>query len=48
MKKYIVIVAGTEIGRYEKKEDAEKRLCEAKHSFLAMVHPSDVFRIVEN
>lgn len=47
MKKYVVMVAGSIIGEYEKKEDAEKRLYQAKNSFLAMVHPSDVFYIAE-
>ena len=47
MKKYEVFVAGTVIGTYDNKEDAEKRLFEAKHSFLAMVHPTDAFWIKE-
>ena len=47
MKKYEVLVAGTVIGTYNNKEDAEKRLFEARHSFLGLVHPKDVFRIKE-
>ena len=47
MKKYEVFVAGTVIGTYDNKEDAEKRLFEAKHSFLAMVHPTNAFWIKE-
>ncbi len=47
MKKYVVMVAGTEIGWYDKREDAEKHLYLARHSFLAMVHPQDMFYIVE-
>ena len=42
-----VIVAGTVIGTYNNKADAEKRLNEARNSFLALVHPKDVFRIEE-
>ena len=45
--KYEVVVAGTIIGTYENKADAEKRLTEAKNSFLAIVHPVDVFFIRE-
>lgn len=45
MKKYVVMVSGVEIGWYEKKEDAEKHLFDAKHSFLALVHPIDCFYI---
>lgn len=47
MTKYNVIVAGTVIGTYNSKEEAEKRLNEARHSFLAMVHPKDCFYIKE-
>ena len=47
MKRYEVLVAGTVIGTYATREEAETRLYEAKHSFLAMVHPQDVFRIRE-
>lgn len=47
MTKYNVIVAGTIIGTYNSKEEAEKRLYEAKHSFLAIVHPKDCFYIKE-
>ena len=42
-----VIVAGTVIATYTTREEAERRLDEARHSFLAMVHPYDVFRIEE-
>lgn len=45
--KYEVIVGGTVIGTYESKVDAEKRLYEAQHSFLAIVHPVDCFYIKE-
>ena len=45
--KYEVIVAGTTIGTYNTYKEAEKRLNEARQSFLAMVHPKDVFRIVK-
>ena len=45
--KYEVVVAGTIIGAYENKADAEARLAEAKNSFLAIVHPVDVFFIRE-
>lgn len=45
--KYEVLVAGTVIGTYNTIEEAEKRLNEAKHSFLAMVHPKEAFRIAE-
>ena len=46
-KSYEVVVAGTVIGTYENKIDAETRLAEAKNSFLAIVHPIDVFFIRE-
>ena len=42
---YNVIVAGTVVGKYNTKKDAEKRLEEVKNSFLAMVHPTDAFYI---
>ena len=45
--KYEVVVAGSVIGTYKNREDAEKRLFEAKHSFLAMVHPINCFFIRE-
>jgi hypothetical protein len=45
--KYEVIVAGTVIGTYENKADAENRLEQARNSFLAMVHPKNVFYIRE-
>lgn len=47
MKKFEVVVAGTIIGVYNTHEEAEERLFEARNSFLAMVHPQDVFRIIE-
>ena len=42
-----VIVAGTVIGTYNTREEAEARLAEAKQSYLALVHPSECFRIAE-
>lgn len=45
MKTYKVIVSGVVIGSYNTREEAEKRLNEARHSFLAMVHPRDCFYI---
>ena len=45
--RFEVIVAGTSIGTFDNREDAEKRLDEAKNSFLRMVHPVDVFYIKE-
>ena len=47
MKRYEVKVAGTTIGTYTNREEAEKRLDDARHSFLAMVHPQDCFFIKE-
>ena len=47
MKRFEVYVAGSLIGTYETREEAEARLFEARHSFLAMVHPQDVFYIKE-
>ena len=44
---YVAIVAGTEIGRYNTREEAEARIKEAKNSFLALVHPADVFYVKE-
>lgn len=44
-KKFEAIVAGTVIGTYNTREEAEKRIQEAKHSFLAMVHPIDCFYV---
>ena len=41
MTKYEVVVAGTVIATYNTKEEANDRLNEVRHSFLAMVHPSD-------
>ena len=45
--KYEVIVGGTVVGTYENKVDAEKKLYEAQHSFLAMIHPVDCFYVKE-
>ena len=45
--RYEVLVAGTVFGVYATREEAEKVLDEVRHSFLAMVHPRDVFRIRE-
>lgn len=45
--KYEVIVAGTVIGIYNTYKEAEERLNEARHSFLAMVHPKDCFYVKE-
>ena len=47
MTKYEVVVAGTTIGTYNTRKEAESRLAEAKNSFLAMVHPKNVFFIRE-
>ena len=47
MTKYNVMVAGTVIGTYNNREEAEARLEEVKHSFLAMVHPRDTMFIKE-
>lgn len=47
MKKYEVVVAGIVIGCYENEVEAKTRLKEAKNSFLAIVHPIDVFFIRE-
>ena len=47
MKKYEVCVAGQVVTRAETKEEAERLLNEVRHSFLAMVHPVDVFYIRE-
>ena len=44
---YNVVVAGTIVGTYNTKEEAEKRLFEVQHSFLAMVHPKDCMYIKE-
>ena len=44
---YEVVVAGNVIGRYNSREEAENRLKEVKNSFLALVHPVDVFYIRE-
>jgi hypothetical protein len=44
---YEVVVAGSVIGRYNSREEAEIRLEEAKNSFFALVHPVDVFYIRE-
>lgn len=44
---YKVIVAGTVVGSYENKAEAEKRLFEIRHSFLATIHPTDTIFIKE-
>lgn len=44
---YEVVVAGSVIGRYNSREEAEIHLEEAKNSFFALVHPVDVFYIRE-
>ena len=43
--KYYVIVSGYKLGEYLSLERAKERLEEAKHSYLAMVHPIDCFYI---
>jgi len=45
--KYEVVIAGTVVNTYDKKEDAEKRLHEIKNSFYALVHPIDCMYIRE-
>ena len=45
--KYEVVVGGTVIGRYDTKTEAEQRLYEVRHSYLAMVHPQDCMFIRE-
>ena len=45
--KYEVLVAGTVVSVKNTREEAEKRLEEAKNSYLSLVHPYDVFRIQE-
>lgn len=47
MKKYNVMVAGTVVGTYKTREEAEERLDQVRHSYLAMVHPRDVMFIKE-
>lgn len=47
MKKYNVMVAGTVMGTYNTREEAEVRLEEVRHSYLAIVHPRDVMFIKE-
>lgn len=47
MTKYNVVVAGTVLGTYTDKAEAEQRLNEVRHSFLAMVHPWNCFYIKE-
>ena len=46
-KMFEVFVAGSSLGVFNNRADAEKRLDEAKNSFLRMVHPVDVFYIKE-
>ena len=45
--KYQVIVSGEVFATVKTKEEAEKLLHEACHSFLAMVHPQECFYIRE-
>lgn len=45
--KYEVVVGGTVVGRYGTKAEAEQRLYEVRHSYLAMVHPQDCMFIRE-
>lgn len=47
MMEYRVIVSGYVYARCETREEAEKMLDEARHSYLAMVHPKDCFFIKE-
>jgi hypothetical protein len=47
MTKYNVMVAGTVVGTYNTREEAEARLAEVKKSFLAMVHPKNTMFIKE-
>lgn len=47
MKEYKVIIAGTVDSTHTTREEAEKRLNEIKHSFLAIVHPIDCMFIKE-
>lgn len=42
---YTLLVAGTILNTYTTKEEAKKALDTAKHSYLAMVHPQEAFRI---
>jgi len=45
--KYEIIVAGSVVTRVSTREEAEQLLEQARHSFLAMVHPIDTFYIRE-
>jgi len=45
MTKYNVIVAGTVIRKNLNREEAEQALKNARNSYLALVHPKDVFYI---
>ena len=45
--RYEVVVAGTVVGTYTNKVEAENRLYEIQHSFLAMVHPRNCMFIRE-
>ena len=47
MKNFEVYVAGTLQGTFETREEAERLLNALRNSFLAMVHPRDVFYIKE-
>lgn len=43
-----VIVAGTVVGTYNTRKEAEARLNEVRNSYLAMVHPTDTMFISED
>ena len=43
--KYEVIVSGVVLATVNTEAEAEARLYEARHSFLAMVHPQECFYI---
>jgi len=47
MKNFEVYVAGTLKGSFTTREEAEQLLTALRNSFLAMVHPRDVFYIKE-
>ncbi len=47
MKNFEVYVAGTLKGTFTTREEAEQFLNALRNSFLAMVHPRDVFYIKE-
>ena len=45
--RFEAVVAGTVLGTYNTKAEAEARITEARASFLAMVHPRDAFYVRE-